>query len=303
MSSPAERLLDPAVLARVSNLPLVAKTVVQGFLMGLHRSPYQGVSTDFAEYRPYSAGDDPRGIDWNVYARTDRHYIKKYHGDTNVQLHIVLDSSASMAFKSSATKTSRVTKFEYGCFLAASLAYFATQQRDAAGLILFDTAITESIPARSRGGQLMRILHTLDKARPGKQTDFAKPLNQVGHFLHRRGIVAIISDFYDDPEQIVKHVRELAFQGNDVVLFHVLDPDEIDLKLEESSVLEDLETGERIEVVPEYAGSQYRQLIRDHIEKLQYDCRAAHIDYALMDTSRPLDFALFTYLSARKRRK
>src|SRR4051812_37549771 len=175
-----QRFLDPRVLARLSNLQLVAKTVVEGFLIGLHRSPYFGVSIDFAEYRAYSPGDDPRSIDWNVFARSDRYYLRKYHGETNAEVNIILDASASMGYKSPARGQGRgqepLTKFEYGCFLAAALAHFAVHQRDAVGLLLFDTEIEDQIPARSRRGQLSYILHTLDRARPGKGTDFSGPL-------------------------------------------------------------------------------------------------------------------------------
>src|SRR3989338_4524016 len=171
----AQRFLDPKVLVRLTNLQLLAKTVVEGFLIGLHRSPYYGVSIDFAEYRPYSPGDDPRSIDWNVYARTDRYYLKKYHGETNAEVTILLDASASMGYKSGNREqgignrnATALSKFEYGCFLAAALAYFAIHQRDAVGLLLFDTEISDSIRARARRGQLSRILHALDRARPGK---------------------------------------------------------------------------------------------------------------------------------------
>src|SRR3954467_8122529 len=191
----AQRFLDPRVLARLSNLQIVAKTVVEGFLIGLHRSPYFGVSIDFAEYRPYAPGDDPRQIDWNVFARTDRYYLKKYHGDTNAEVHIVVDASASMGYKTGngeqriADKNASLTKFEYGCFLAASLAYLAIHQRDSVGLLLFDTEIRDRIPARTRRGQLSRILHTLDRPPVGKGTNFAGSLQHVGALLRRRGMV------------------------------------------------------------------------------------------------------------------
>ncbi|MBI4478436.1 MAG: DUF58 domain-containing protein [Acidobacteria bacterium] len=298
----AQRFLDPRVLARISDLQLVAKTVVEGFLTGLHRSPYQGVSIDFAEYRPYSPGDDPRSVDWNVYARTDRHYIKKYYGETNAELHIVLDTSASMGYRSPDSPAGMLTKFEYGCFLAASLAYFATHQRDAVGLLLFDTAIRESIPARVRPGQLSRILHALDRAEPGQGTNLAGTLEAVAQFLRRRGLVVLISDLYELPEQVMRAVRLLQFGRNDVIVFHILDPTELEFDLTIPAVLEDVETAERMEIVPEFVAPQYRQLLREHIEALRHECRSSRIDYELLDTRRPLDYALFSFLAARQRR-
>ena len=303
-----QRFLDPRVLGRLSNLQLVAKTVVEGFLIGLHRSPYYGVSIDFAEYRPYSPGDDPRSIDWNVFARTDRYYLKKYHGETNAEVHIILDASASMGYKSGNreqgignSKTSALSKFEYGCYLAASLGYLAIHQRDAVGLLLFDTEIQDHIPARARRGQLSYILHTLDRARPGKGTDFAGPLRKAMQFLRRRGIVILISDFYEAPEVVMHAVRGLQFGGNDLILFHILDPGEIEFPVDTPVQLEDLVTAERLEVIPESMAAQYRQLLQQHIQTLQHECRSSRIDYTMLDTSQPLDYALFKFLSARER--
>ncbi|MBI3895922.1 MAG: DUF58 domain-containing protein [Acidobacteria bacterium] len=298
----SQRFLDPMVLARIADLQLLAKTVVEGFLTGLHRSPYQGVSIDFAEYRPYSPGDDPRAVDWNVYARTDRHYIKKYYGETNAELHIVLDTSASMGYRSPDRPSGTLTKFEYGCFLAASLAYFATHQRDAVGLLLFDTEIRESIPARARPGQLSRILHALDRAVPGQGTNLAGTLEAVAQFLRRRGLVILISDLYELPEKIMRAVRLLQFGRNDVIVFHLLDLAELEFDLATPAVLEDLETNERMEVIPEFVGPQYRRLLQEHIEALRHECLTSRIDYELFDTHRPLDYALFSYLGARQRR-
>ena len=315
MATPAQRFLDPQVLGRIADLQLVAKTVVAGFLIGLHRSPYHGVSIDFAEYRPYNYGDDPRAVDWNVYARTDRHYIKKYHGETNTEIHIVLDSSASMGYKSAGQKPrgpvpggkpgykpGNLTKFDYACYLAASLAFFAAHQRDAVGLLLFDTEIRQSIPARARPGQLSWILHELDRARPAKGTDFSGPLEEVARFIRKRGIVVIVSDFLESPEQVLRAVRELQFEGNDIILFHVLDPGELEFELDTAVLLEDLETSEKLEVIPEYVTEQYRKLLQEHIRELSHACRNSRIDYAMLNTGLPLDHALFAYLSMRQRR-
>ena len=299
----AQRFLDPRILARLTNLSLIAKTVVEGFLIGLHRSPFYGVSIDFAEYRPYAPGDDLRSIDWNVFARSDRYYLKKYHGETNAEVHIVLDASASMGYRSPLGPPDALSKFEYGCFLAASLAYFAIHQRDSVGLLLFDTDITEKIQARARRGQLARILHVLDRARPGKPTDFSTSLQNVTEFLNRRGIIILISDFYEVPATVMKAVRSLQYGGNDLIVFHLLDRGELEFQLDEPVLLEDVETAERMEVVPEYMAQQYRKLLQEHIRALQHECRASRIDYTMLDTSRPLDHALFAYLLARQRSK
>jgi uncharacterized protein (DUF58 family) len=297
-----QRFLDPKVLARIANLQLLAKAVVTGFMTGLHRSPHTGVSVEFSEYRPYSPGDDPRGIDWNVFARSDRHYLKKYRGETNTEVYLVVDASASMGYKSHNGHFTGVTKFEYACFLAASLAHFVIQQRDQAGLILFDTEVRESIPARSRRGQLLRILHALDKAKPGQGTNLASSLKGVRQFLRKRGIIILISDFYEAPDKVMSAIRELQFGGNDLIVFHLLDPVELQFGIDSPVLLEDLETGESMEIVPENVAAHYRKLLEQHISALGQECRSSRIDYQLLDTGKPLDYALFTYLSARQRR-
>ena len=297
-----QRFLDPKVLTRIANLQLIAKTVVTGFLLGLHRSPQTGISIEFAEYRPYSPGDDPRGIDWNVYARSDRHYLKKYRGETNTEIYLILDASASMGYRSHNGHPTALTKFQYGCYLAASLAHFAINQRDSAGLLLFDTEIRESIPSRSRRGQLLRILHALDRAQPGKGTDLAASLHNVRQFLHRRCMVVLISDFYETPDKVMNAIRELQFGGNDLIVFHLLDPMELEFSMDTAALLEDPETGETMEIIPEAVAARYRRLLQEHITALGQQCRSSRIDYQLLDTGKPLDYALLTYLSARQRR-
>lgn len=298
----AQRFLDPGLLARIANLQIVARTVVEGFIAGLHRSPYHGLSPDFAEYRPYSPGDDLRNVDWNVYARTDRHYIKKFLGETNTRVYIALDVSASMAYSSAADRSGGISKLEYGSLLAASLAYFALRQRDAAGLALFDTAVTEYVPPRLRPGQMSQILRALETARPGRSTDLCGTLEKVAQLLRRRSLVAVISDLYEEPERLEHAFRRLQFGRNDLMVFHVLDPNELNPDLRDATVLEDVETRQRLEVVPAYAKGEYARLLREHVERLQGSCRDARLDYLLMNTQQPLDQALFAYLSLRQRR-
>jgi uncharacterized protein (DUF58 family) len=293
-----QRFLDPAVLAGISGLDLVAKTVVDGFVNGLHRSPDFGFSQEFAEYRAYSPGDDLRHVDWNVFARTERAYLKRYRGETNSILTVLLDASNSMKFSSHS-----VSKMDYARFTAASLFYLAIQnQRDAAGLIVFDDEIRTYIRPSTRQGQLHRLLSGLEQAEPHARTDFAKPLNHFQQFLRRRGIVVFISDFYDSPEHIVRTVEPLRFHGNEVVLFHILDPKEIRPNIGEPSTLIDLETQDRIEITPEYVRDEYRKKFDAHVEALRDKTRGAGMDYHLLVTDRPLDDALREYLSIRQGR-
>src|ERR1017187_7119098 len=207
-----QRFLDPDTLASISGLDLVAKTVVDGFVAGLHRSPDFGFSQEFAEYRAYSPGDDLRHVDWNVFARTDRCYIKRYRGETNSQLLVLLDTSASMAYGSQA-----VHKLDFARFVAASLCYLANVQRDSAGLIVFDEDVANYVAPSTRQGQLFRLLHAIEKAEPGTRTNFTKPFIHFQNYLHRRGIVVVLSDFYEKPEIIVDTVEPLRQRGNEVV--------------------------------------------------------------------------------------
>ena len=293
-----QRFLDPAVLSRISSLDLIAKTVVDGFVAGLHRSPDFGFSQEFAEYRAYSPGDDLRHVDWNVFARTERAYLKRYRGETNSLLTILLDASSSMNYSSHS-----VSKIDYARFVAASLFYLAIQnQRDAAGLIVFDDEVRNYIRPSTRFGQLHRLLAGLEHAEPRARTDFGKPLHHFQQFLRRRGLVLIISDFFEPPENIIRTVEPLRFHGNEVVLFHVLDPRELEPQLGEPVILVDSETSQRMEVTPEYAHNDYRQKIDAHIEELRSRARGAGMDYFLLRTDRPLDSALAEYLTIRQER-
>ena len=293
-----QRFLDPATLASISSLDLVAKTVVDGFVAGMHRSPDFGFSQEFAEYRAYSEGDDLRHVDWNVFARTDKCFLKRYRGETNSQLLLLLDTSASMGYGSQ-----QVNKLEYAKFVSATICYMANLQRDAAGLIIFDEDVKNYVAPSTRQGQLFRLLHAIEKAEVGTHTDFAKPFIHFQNFLHRRGIVVVMSDFYADPELIVRTVEPLRYKGNEVILFHMLDPQEVKPKFREPVLLYDLEdTTNSLEVSPEYAKREYRQKIDQHIEALRSKARGAGLDYFLMDTGRPLDEGLREYLQVRKGR-
>jgi uncharacterized protein (DUF58 family) len=293
-----QRFLDPAVLNAISGLDLVAKTVVDGFVAGLHRSPDFGFSQEFAEYRAYSPGDDLRHVDWNVYARTERAYLKRYRGETNSLLTVLLDASNSMKYTSHA-----VTKMDYARFTAASLFYLAIKnQRDAAGLIVFDDEVRNYIRPSTRQGQLQRLLAGLELAEPRARTDFGKPLHHFQEFLRRRGLVVILSDFYEDPATIIRTIEPLRFHGNEVVLFHVLDPKEITPNMKDAVVLVDLETNTHMEVTPDYLNKDYRQKIDSHIAALRDGAQGAGMDYHLLVTNKPLDGVLSEYLTIRQGR-
>jgi len=292
-----QRFLDPSVLASISSLDLVAKTVVDGFVAGLHRSPKFGFSQEFAEYQQYNEGDDLRHVDWNVFARTERIYLKRFKGETNMQLLVLLDSSASMTYGSG-----KVRKLDYARYIAASLIYMSSQQRDAAGLIVFNEDVSEYIPPSTRQGQLMRLLHAVEKAEGGARTDFTKPFFHFQQYLKRRGIVVVLSDFYGDPEAIVKVIEPLRYRGNEVILFHILDPEEIAPKFRDPIVLLDVEDSTAMEVTPDYARNEYKAKINEHLRVLADKSRAAGLEYFFMDTSKPLDEALRHFLAIRQRR-
>ncbi len=291
------RFLAPEVLARISSLELLARTVVEGFIAGLHRSPFTGFSTEFAEYRQYLPGDDLRHLDWKLLGRTDRYFIKKYRGDTNTQCHILVDASASMRYS-----TGAVTKLQYAQFLGSALAYLANRQQDAVGLIAFDQAVRTHVPAHSRSGHMRTIFGHMAQLEPGSETRLSQMLHEAAERIKRRGIVIVISDMYDEPEAIIKGLQHLAFQGNDVIVFHVLDKNELEFNFSEPVLLEDVETQEQMHVLPDILAEGYRLQIRAHINQLREGTAQNRIDYELLTTDQPLDYALFAFLARRARR-
>jgi uncharacterized protein (DUF58 family) len=293
---PGARFVDPKILARIGSLDLLARNVVDGFINGLHRAPYFGASIDFAEHRGYVAGDDIRRVDWRLFARTDRFYVKQYEADTNTNLTILFDISKSMNFSSTADG---VSKIEYGSFLAACLAYLAQKQRDRVGIITFDSEIVTQVPASAKHFNV--VLHTLDRAKAERPGHLSQPLKLMAEHFKRRGILLLISDFYDEPDDILEAVKPLRFLGNDLIVFHVLDPREVDFDYDDASTFEDLETTDQMPVVPQSFREQYRAMINDHINTLQTRFSEQRIDYALLNTQEPLDRALFSYLSSREK--
>jgi uncharacterized protein (DUF58 family) len=272
------RFLDPAVLARIGNLELLARTVVDGFINGLHHSPYFGLSVDFAEHRPYMPGDDVRRIDWRVYGRTDRFYVKEFEADTNANFVVVLDISG---------------------FLAASLTYFSRQQRDRVGVVTFTDRIVDFVPASAK--HLDIVLHTLDRVAAGGSGSLEEPILKITEALTRRSIVLLLSDLYAEPDVVQRSVGLLRARGHDVIVFHVLDPTELTFPFDEAAPFVDLETGERMPVVPETLRDEYRTQMTDHLAALGERMLHSQVDYQLFETSKPLDYALFEYLARRER--
>ena len=287
------RFVDPVVLARVGNLELVARSVVEGFINGMHRSAHFGASVDFAEHRGYTPGDDIRRVDWKLFGRTDRFYIKEYEADTNANFACLLDVSKSMAFGSRG-----ISKFEYARILAACLTYMVHRQRDRVGFAAFDDDIVEFVPPSAK--HMETTLHILDRLKPSKPGRLAPPMKKLAEHFARRGLLVLISDLYEDPQAVLEAVSPLRFRGHDMIVFHVLDPAEVEFTYDQPSAFEDLESGEQIPVVPEALAEQYRALIREHSEALRSKFSELRIDYALLNTATSLDHALFSYLSMRE---
>ena len=290
------RFLDPATLARLGSLELKARTVVEGFLSGLHRSPFKGFSVEFAEYRQYLPGDDLSTIDWKVYARSDRYYVKKFEEETNLDCHLLLDVSASMGYESQG-----ISKLRYGSMLAACLAYLMNRQRDAVALTTFDDAITAMLPASARPGHLRSILVTLDTLTLGNRTDVSKPLHLLADGIRKRGLVVLISDLLDEPDRVIDGLRHFRFRGSDVIVFHLLDPAELTFPFERVARFRDIELGDELMAVPSVVRQQYLDALNQALARYRQELGSAGIDYQLIDTSIPLDFALMSYLSTRGR--
>ncbi len=296
-SSPLQRLLPPTTLASLANLELVARTAVEGFLVGLHRSPRFGFSQEFKEYRAYNEGDDPRFVDWNVFARTERTYIRRYEGETNTRLMLLLDASASMGYTSHT-----ITKLQYAKFLAAAFAYLATRQHDPVGLIVFDEKLRHYRPPTSRAGSLQGLLHVLDDVEAGGRTDLAGCFSSFREHLTRRGLVVVISDLYCDPAAMTRAVQPLGYRGHDIMILQVLDPQELNPTWDESVVLKDAETDELVNVSPDYLEGRYRERMQAHLEALRASAASVGAHQLLVTTTEPLDDALRRYLSFRQGR-
>jgi len=286
--------LEPEAVSRLRNMELRARFVVEGFLQGLHRSPYHGFSVEFAEYRQYIPGDAPRYVDWKVYAKTDRYYVKVFEEETNLKGVILLDKSASMGFAGKG-----ISKLRWGSLLAAALAFLMIKQQDAAGLVLFDDAIRELIPARSVRGQLYQVLRTLEHVQPSDRTKVSEALHAVAERLRRRGLCILISDLFDDPEAVLRGLKHFRHRQHEVIVFHVLDDLERSFDYRDEARFVDLETQQEIRTQPWFIKREYQQRVEAWSRELSQRCREQFIDYVPMTTSTPFDRALLAYLNKR----
>ncbi len=290
------RFLTAEAVRRLANLSLIARTVVEGFITGLHRSPYHGFSVEFSEHREYSPGDELRYLDWQAYARTDRYYVKQFEEETNLRCHILLDASASMDYGSAA-----VTKFEYGAYLAASLAYLMVRQRDSVGLVTFDSRVRKRLPPASTATHLDRLLVELEHTRPSSRTGIAETFHVLAENITKRGLIIVISDLLDDDSEVFRALRHFRHKKHEVLIFHVLDPAEIQLPFQKASVFVDPETGERIEADPKWVRKVYRDEVRGFIDSYRRGCAEGLIEYVQANTVEPFEMLLARYLSRRRR--
>ncbi|HEY7118952.1 MAG TPA: DUF58 domain-containing protein [Tepidisphaeraceae bacterium] len=291
----AGSFIDPHTLMRIKSLQLRARIVVQGFLSGLHRSPHHGFSVEFSEYRQYSPGDDPRYLDWRLYARSDRYYIKRFQEETNVRCHLLVDLSRSMGYGSAV----EYTKVEYARTAAATLAYFLSMQRDAVGLVTFDQQIADYVPARYRPGHLHRLMVCLERAVAGTSTDVSAPLEQIAATVRKRGMVVLISDLLTQTQALAERLGYLRSQGHEVVLLRVLDPAELDFGFDRPATFVDMETGKDLYIDPSAARARYRENFARHEAEIRRACSDLGISFHQLPTSQPLELALFDFLQSR----
>ena len=290
-------LIDPATLMRIRSLEFRAKIVVEGFLRGIHRSPYHGFSAEFTEYRQYIPGEDTRYLDWRLYARSDRFYIKKFEDETNLRCHFLVDHSRSMAYGPSG-----YTKADYGATLAATLAYFLNMQGDAVGLATFDAKVTDYLPARNRPGHLRQLMLALEGAPQGTQTDLVSPLQHMAQILKRRGVVVLISDLLAPLDELEKHLGHLRAKGHEFLIFQILDRSELELNLEGPLLLQDMETDQDLFIDPKQAAPRYREKLEAHLDGIRKICATHGIQHQLLPSDQPLELALMEFLRNRGRR-
>lgn len=291
------KYLDPDVVARLANMELVARLVVEGFITGLHKSPFHGFSVEFAEHRQYMPGDEIRHIDWKIYGKTDRYYIKQYEEETNLKSYLILDASKSMTFASQG----RMTKLDYGCYLAAALAHLMVQQRDAVGLTIFDESVRTYMPPHATKTYLKEILRALETIEPGKGTGTANSLHEIAERIKRRGLVIILSDLFDDPAGVMGAIKHFRHKKNEVIVMQVLDPLERSFAFGRDAVFKDMETDEEITTQPWHIQKAYRAGMQRFLDLYKKQCRENNVDYVLLDTATPFDISLFQYLHKRQR--
>ena len=298
------RLLDADALSKIGRLELIARGVVEGFVAGRHRSPYRGFSVEFAEHREYVPGDNPRDLDWRVYGKSDRYYIKRYIEETNLRATILLDASGSMDFtgeRSARRNGSRLSKFEFAQYFAASLAHLMIHQQDAVGLVTFDTEVRRYVPARSRTSHLRVILQELHQTEPGDETGLAPIFHDIAERVHRRGLIVVISDLFDDPDDLLNAIHHFRYRKHEVIVFHIMAEEELTFPFDRWSLFRDLELVDRkVQLDPRSIRAAYLDEVRKHIAKIEAGCGRMHVDYVPVTTTEDFDVALATYLARRR---
>lgn len=288
--------LNPETVARLENLSLRARLIVEGFIIGLHRSPYHGFSVEFAEHRAYGAGDEIRHVDWKLFAKTDRYYVKQFEEETNLKSYLLLDQSRSMSFASAG-----VSKLSYSQSLAAALAYLMLNQQDAIGLALFDSQLRSYVAPRARASHLNTLLGQLSRISPGPETAIAPVLHQLAESIVKRGLIVLISDLFDDPNKVLLGLKHFRYKRHEVIVFHILDPQELSFDYSSRTRFRDMETGQTITTEPWHIRREYQQQMEQFIDTFRTRCRRHNIDYVQITTDRPLDLALSEYLVKRGR--
>jgi len=297
MSNAVYKYFEPDKTGKFANLALMVRQAVEGFISGLHRSPHRGFSVEFSEHREYAPGDDLRHLDWVAYGRTDRFYIKQYEQETNLRAYILLDISASMNYRLGAP----LTKFQYGCFLSACLAYLMARQQDMVGLAAFDQEVRLHLPPASSPAHLDRLFKGLEGLSCGKTTALAETFHQMAQSIAKRGLIIVVSDLYDEPDQVLRGLQHFCYQKHQLILFHVLDPAELDFPFKKVTTFVDLETGQKIQADPRLLRDSYRSEIGAFIERYRKECSDRRIEYVVCPTGQPYDVMLLNYLAKRKR--
>ncbi len=290
------KYLNPQVLARLDNISLIARLVVEGYIIGLHKSPYHGFSVEFAEHRPYMPGDEIKHIDWKIYAKTDRYYIKQFEEETNLRSYILLDISGSMGYTSGS-----ITKLDYGSYLAAALSYLMLKQQDAVSLILFDKTINTYLPPLAKQSHLNQVLKALEKTQPGTETKIAPILHEFAEKIKKRGLIILISDLLDDPPAVLKALKHFRHKGHEVVLFHLFDRQELSFDFARQTQFVDMENGSSLITEPWHIQETYQQTVKKFIDHYKFGCRKHNMDYTFLTTDKSLDIAITEYLHKRYR--
>ena len=298
MALAPEQYLRPDIIQQVQRLDLRARFIVEGFLAGLHKSPFQGFSVEFSEHRKYTAGDDLRLIDWSVYGKTDRYYIKKFEAETNLEAYILMDCSGSMDYSSG----DRMTKMDYGICLAAALGYMMITQQDPVGLFVFDTKLRSFLPPKTKRMHLTNILSSLARTKPFGLTGLGASINEIASRIHKRSLMILISDLLDDQQKVVEALRHLRYRGHDVIVFQVLDHSELKLDFEGQVRFDDPETGRGVGTNPQSIRSEYQREIQQFIDEYRSQCQGIGVDFVTVDNSMTFDRALMDFLVQRKER-